>query len=560
MFDHIRGPRRRARRPAWPSRLALIALLVAVLPATTLTAAGAAGRSAAPDSSVSRCSTGYVTSALRLSHVTVSSAVLDTTGSYTPPGSTTLITGLPGFCAVDLTQTDSAGNSIHIAVWLPTNWNGRFQGIGGGGYSCGIVYASTPQYVNPSLEQTLKSGYATASTDCGVPVADQFTGSWALKPDGRLDKPLITDFASAGIHDMTVAGKAVTQAFYSNKIQYSYFNGCSTGGREGLMEAQQYPADYNGIVSGAPAVNWTSSVPAAIWPALVMNRMHDALPTCKQDAFIQAVVKACDAHDGVTDGIIGDPAACHWNADKLIGLSTPCGTITATDAAVMNKIWQGPVTTDGRSLWWGLQRGASTSMIAATTTTNGVTTPQPFGIPVGWLGTWLQQNPNWDWKTLTFAQFNKLFAQSVRQFSSTLATNNPDLSAFRGNGGKILVWHGLADQLLPPQSTIQYYQNVQHAMGGAAKTNSFARLFLAPGAAHCAGAAGPAPTDPLAAMVKWVEHGQAPQSIPATLTNPDTGAATLSRPLCSYPLVARYTGHGNTDQARNFTCARALSR
>jgi hypothetical protein len=194
----------------------------------------AAHQSAAPGSSTSRCSTSYLTSALHLSHVTVNSAVLNTTGSYTPPPPwpPTPITGLPSFCAVALIQTDSAGNPIHITVWLPTKWNGRCQGIGGGGYACGIFYAPGPGYVSASLEETLKGGYASAATDCGVPTADGNTGRWALKPDGQLNKPLINDFASAGIHDMTVAGKAVTQAFYPDKIQYSYFNRCSTGGRE----------------------------------------------------------------------------------------------------------------------------------------------------------------------------------------------------------------------------------------------------------------------------------------------------------------------------------------
>ncbi|HWD07356.1 MAG TPA: tannase/feruloyl esterase family alpha/beta hydrolase [Amycolatopsis sp.] len=440
-----------------------------------------------------------------------------------------------------------------MAVWLPTNWNGRFQGVGGGGFSCGIVYATGLNF-GRGLSETVKNGYAAAATDCGVPLSDAVSGSWALDSNGRLNKPLIEDFASTGIHDMTVAGKAVTQLFYPNKLQYSYFDGCSTGGREALMEAQRYPADYNGIVSGSPAINWPSWVPAAIWPALVMERMHDALPTCKENAFTDAVIKACDAKDGVTDGIIGDPASCHWNAAELVGVHTPCGTITPTDAIVMNKIWQGPEGTAGLPLWYGLARGASPSMIAGTTTTNGVTTAEPFGLPVGWLGTWLQRNPNWDWRTLTFAQFDKLFAQSNLEFSSTIATDDPDLSAFKRDGGKILIWHGLADQLIPPQGTVDYYRDVQQAMGGRAGTESFARLFLAPGAAHCASAAGPAPDDPVAAVARWVEHGQAPQSIPATLSDPTTGA-TLSRPLCAYPLVARYTGHGSTSQARNFVCA-----
>jgi tannase/feruloyl esterase len=351
-------------------------------------------------------------------------------------------------------------------------------------------------------------------------VDEAFTGTWGLKPNGQLNWPLITDWASAGIHDMTVAGKAVTQAYYTGKLQYSYFNGCSTGGREALEEAQHYPDDYNGIVAGSPAINWPTWVPAAIWPALVMNQMHDALPTCKEDAFTDAVVKACGTH-----GIITNPAACDWNADNLIGVETPCGTITATDAAVMNKIWQGPVSTSGRPLWYGLTRGASLDFIGATSTVNGVTTPEPSTLPLGWLGEWLQHNPSWDWKTLSYAQLDKLFAQSVREFSPLVATNSSDLSAFTDHGGKIVIWAGTADELINPQGVVQYYKNVQQTMGGATKTDSFARLFLAPGAAHCASGAGPAPTDPVPAVVNWVEHGQAPQSV-AALINPasPTGA------------------------------------
>ena len=552
MTERIHSLGRRARRRVTRrSRWLLAVLSVAALAAVMLPAAmaSAAPRPAAAGASASRCSTQYLAAALQVPHVMVASAVLDTTGSYTPPGSTTPITGLPGFCAVDLTQADSAGNPIHTAVWLPVKWNGRFQGIGGGGYSCGIYYAPEAGFVSPTLEEALKGGYASASTDCGNPVAEAFTGTWGLKPDGQLNWPLITDWASAGIHDMTVAGKAVTQAYYPGKLGYSYFNGCSTGGREALEEAQQYPDDYNGIVSGSPAINWPSWVPAAIWPALVMNQMHDALPTCKEDAFTNAVVKACG-----TRGVITNPAACNWNADRLIGVKTPCGTITATDAAVMNKIWQGPVSTSGRRLWYGLTRGASLDYIGATSTVGGVTTPEPFSIPLGWLGEWLQHNPDWNWKTMSYAQFDKLFAQSAGEFSSLVATNNPDLRAFNEHGGKILIWAGTADGLINPQGIIQYYKNVQQTTGGAATTDSFARLFLAPGAGHCANGAGPAPTDPVEAVVKWVEHGQAPQTIPATLTN-SAGAAILSWPICAYPQVASYTGHGSPSQARNYTCA-----
>ena len=208
------------------------------------------------------CSTAALQAAVKLPDVTVSTAVDETSGSFTPPGTTTAITGLPDFCDVNLIQTDPAGNPINIVVWLPAKWNGNFQGVGGGGFTCGISWSST---VGPSaggnLTEGVTSGYATASTDCGVPESELLTGNWVLKSNGTLNWPLIQDFASAGIHDMTVVGKAVTAAFYVHAPGYTYFYGCSTGGREGLMEAQKYPADYNGIVSGAPAINWAQIHP-----------------------------------------------------------------------------------------------------------------------------------------------------------------------------------------------------------------------------------------------------------------------------------------------------------
>jgi feruloyl esterase len=513
-----------------------------------LAGAAAAGPATGSQNSAAACSAPAIAGTLSLAGVTVVSASMDTSGSFTPPGSPVPITGLPAFCAVALTQTDSAGNLINIAVWLPATWNGRFEGVGGGGYSCGISY--------PAVAAGVESGYATASTDCGVPPADGLTGSWALTSANTLNWPLIDDFAFAGIHDMSVAGKAVTAGYYAHAAAYSYFNGCSTGGREGLMEAQRYPADYNGIVSGAPAINWTKFIPAEIWPELVMKQSNDFLPACKEQAFTEAVVKACGNQSGVTSPFIADPARCHWDPANLIGFSTPCGTITATDAHVMAQIWAGPTSTDGKKLWYGLEPGASLGGLAGTVTTNGVTSPSPFPITVSWLGSWLQLNPSWNWQTLTYAQFDQLFAQSVSEFSRTIATNNPDLAPFEQDGGKILIWHGMADQLIFPQGTINYYQRVREAMGGAKRTDSFARLFLAPGAQHCTSAAGPAPADPLTAIVNWVENGQAPRSILGTVVDPATNVVTLSRPLCAFPLTARYTGHGSTADASNFTCAR----
>ncbi len=494
-----------------------------------------------------RCKVAYLRASLRLAHVTVDSAAMNTSGTVTPtlPQPVTgPLTGLPSFCDVTLTETDAAGNPIHIDVWLPMSWNGRFQGVGGAIYSCGPYYYE--------MAPAIQEGYAAAATDCGVSLADRETASWALR-DGRLNSPLIHDFAYAGIHDMTVVGKAVTRDYYPSPLRFSYFNGCSTGGREGLVEAQQYPADYNGIVAGAPAINWTQFIPAEIWPQLVMNESGDFLSSCKEIAFTDAAVQAC----APAGGVITNPSACHWNPSTLVGVVTPCGVITQQDAAVMTKIWQGPVDAQGKPLWYGLERGASLAGLAATVTSNGVTYGQPFPITVSWLGTWLQQNPSWNWHTLTYAQFDQLFQRSVSEFSNIFAANNPDLSAFEKDGGKIIIWHGLADQLIFPQGTVNYYERVERKMGGARPTESFARLFLAPGAQHCASAAGPAPTlpeGPLPSLVNWVEKGKAPSSIPGTATDPVTNAVTETRPLCLYPLTARYTGHGSTTAASRYTC------
>jgi Tannase and feruloyl esterase len=539
MVKLLRGRFRGRRHVPLITSLAGCALLAGIVPAVAVARSTAAVQA----SPTSRCAVSYLQSALNVAEVTVDSAALNTTGSFTAPGQPPL-TGLPAFCDVTLTQTDSAGNPIHIEVWLPATWNGRFQGVGGAVYECGPLYSE--------LAAGIQGGYASAATDCGVPPADLLTGSWALRADGTLNWPLIDDFAYAGIHDMTVAGKAVTAVYYPSPLRYTYFNGCSTGGREGLMEAQRYPADYNGIVSGAPAINWTKFIPAEIWPELVMNASRDFLPTCKEEAFTESAVQAC----GTTDGVITNPSTCDWNPYQLVGIVTPCGVITSQDASVMTKIWDGPRTPDGKKLWYGLERGASLAGLAGTTTTNDVTNGSAFPVAAAWLGIWLQKNPSWNWQTLTYAQFDSLFQQSVSEFSGVIATDNPDLSAFKADGGKIIIWHGLADQLIFPQGTINYYERVQLAMGGPRATDSFARLFLASGAQHCASAAGPAPAQPLTALVGWVQDGIAPTSLLGTTVDPATGVVTDSRPVCEYPRFARYTGHGSTTVASSYTCAR----
>jgi feruloyl esterase len=468
--------------------------------------------------------------AVALPDTTIDSAVVDPGDGRTPAS-----------CRVTATVTHPpAGDQIRVFVGLPMKgWNGRFQGTGGGGFSGGNA---------GNLRQPLSLGYAAGATDTGH---EGGSGSFALDAKGRLNWQSIRDNAYLGIHEMTETGKALTQEFYGKAPRYSYFNGCSTGGRQGLSEAQRFPDDYRGILAGAPAINWTKLHPEQLWGAIVMNDAKNVVATCKFEAAVAAAVAACDAMDGVKDGVIADPHRCTYDPKALIGTTAgACGTITDADAAVIRKIWEGPQRRDGSFLWYGLPRGAPFALSA----TGGTPlVPRPFPITLDWFKYFLAQDPGWDFMTLTPAGYELLWDQSVEQFSDVLATDNPDLSGFRDRGGKLVVWHGYADPLIYADGTIDYYTRVQQQMGGAEKTAQFMRLFMAPGVGHCGGGSGPAPSGQFEAVVKWVEDGQAPQTLQAVARD-QAGEVTRTRPLCPYPLVARYKGQGSIDEAASFEC------
>ena len=451
--------------------------------------------------------------------------------------------GRPEFCRVTAVLSHPpAADRIHVWIGLPSSgWNGRFEGVGGGGFSGG----------NPNgIAGPVAQGYAAGSTDTGHEGA---SGSFALDAGGHLNWLLIRDNAYLGIHEMTVAGKALAEAFYGRAPGHAYFNGCSTGGRQGLSEAQRYPADYDGILSGAPAINWTRLHVEQMWGHVVMKELNNFVPQCKFAAAQAAAVAACDAADGVKDGVIENPRACTFDPKELVGKSAgACGDFTALDAEVIRKIWQGPRRRDGSFLWYGLQRGADFGGLSSTG--GSPLTGRPNPITMEWWRYFLNQNPQWDWSVLTPALYEQYWDQSVEEFSGVLATDNPDLTAFRDRGGKIVLWHGWSDQLIYPEGTIDYYQRVQKQMGGPDNTARFARLFLAPGVGHCAGGPGPQPTGQLDAVVHWVEEGKAPETL--TAERRENGAVVRRRPLCQFPLVAKYKGTGSTDDAANFTCAR----
>jgi Tannase and feruloyl esterase len=468
---------------------------------------------------------------LTLPDTTIDAAVLD-------PGTDTI----PASCRVTATVTHPpAGDKVTIWIGLPTSgWNGRFQGVGGGGFSGGSANA---------IVQPLRAGYAAGSTDTGHTGG---SGSFALDASGRLNWQAIRDNAYLGIHEMTVTGKALTQAFYGTAPQKAYFNGCSTGGRQGLSEAQRYPADYDGILAGAPAINWTKLHPEQMWGQLLMLEAKHFVPACKLVAATAAAVAACDGTDGVKDGVIEDPRACRYDPKALVGTTAgDCGEFTEADASIVRGIWEGPRRRDGSFLWHGLERGGDFAGLSGTrgTPPDG----QPNNITLEWFRFFLTQNPAWDWKTLTRASYEQLFDQSVEQFSAVIGTDNPDLSAFRARGGRIVMWHGWSDPLIYPRGSIDYVTRVQQAMGGPEKTAEFLRFFLAPGVGHCGGGTGPAPSGQFEAMVTWVETGKAPDTLQA-IRRDQTGAVTRSRILCRYPLVARYKGSGSTDDAASFVC------
>lgn len=465
-------------------------------------------------------------------------------GTVQPPFPGSPPITVSAYCEITLVLTHPGANDkVNVTVWLPvTGWNGRFQGTGGGGYAMNL---------GPyQLAQAISAGYAAAETDGGHALEVEDPSSWALGPDGHVNQPLLVDFASRSLHDMAVAGKAATKAYYGTAPNYSYWTGCSTGGRQGMMEAQRYPNDYQGIMANAPAINWDRFIPDLVWPQVVMQQEHNFPTQCEFQAFHDAATAACDRNDGVADGVVDLPKSCNYNPYQLVGTKIVCDgkeiTISRADAEVVRKIWQ------GSPLWFGLNKTAGFANLANTVPgPDGTTVGAPFKIAETWLKYFVQENPSFDLRTVTFSDFDRLFVKSVVKFNGVIGTDDPDLSAFRAAGGKLITWQGYDDSIIPYQGTVDYRQRVERRLGGASNVDNFYRLFLAPGVDHCFGGPGPIPTDPLPALVNWVEKGKAPDTLPAVSLD-----GTRTRNICHYPLNARYNGTGDPNSAANYTCRR----
>ncbi|MFS8097891.1 tannase/feruloyl esterase family alpha/beta hydrolase [Lentzea alba] len=452
----------------------------------------------------------------------------------TPFSAPAPIHDVPAWCEITVTVTHGGDHARTVVALPEAGWSGRLQDVGGSAYAAGDTGAP--------FVQAVKDGYAAVTTDAGV-----LTGldtSWAVV-DGKVNSTLLTNFASRSVHESAVIAKSVVRKHYQRSVSYAYWNGCSTGGRQGYAEAQQFPSDYDGILAAAPAVNWSQFAVATLWPQTVQYNEGHILGNCVLDAFRKAAIAACDSGDGVTNNIVDRPDRCGYDPRRLVGTSVLCDgkevVVSLADAEVMRKIWNGPTDAFGRSLWPGLPKGADPVWLAGTLP--GLPGPG-FPVASAWVSSFLLKQPGFDTSSLSYAQFRALFQQSVREFDAVIGTSNPDLSAFRRAGGRLLTFIGTNDQLIPPGGTLKYRSDVERRMG---HVNDFYRLFLAPGVDHCTGGNGPQPTNPLGALVVWVERGKAPSVLPAA-------SATGSRNLCPLPQISRYVGVGDPSSASSYRC------
>jgi feruloyl esterase len=450
-----------------------------------------------------------------------------------------------GFCNITITYTHPGQNDL-IKIWLalPNTWNGRFQGVGGGGWATGF-----PSEMLPAISQ----GYAAVSTDGGHDALAQTADSWAMLSPGNVNLYALQNFASVTINDMTVIGKQLTEAYYGKHIDKSYWVGCSTGGRQGLMMAQRYPDAYDGILAIAPGINWVEFITAMFWPQWKMHQMGYFPSQCELDFITAAAINACDELDGLKDGVIGLPGLCDFDPSSVTGQQYACGNVTGTiakeAATIVQAIWTGAQNAEGKTQWPGLSPGAPLGGIAGTTCDmNGSNcTGLPFLVTTDWHRLFIQKNPEFDPFTYTQAQWDAAFHSSVQQYTSVIGTSDPDLSEFKSWGGKMITWHGMADQLVPFNGTINYWERVADIF---TNTTDFYRFYSAPGVDHCKGGPGAEPTDPLAALVSWVEGGEAPQTLSANRT---VNGTVWKQELCLYPLLSVYKS-GDPANASSYRC------
>jgi feruloyl esterase len=446
-------------------------------------------------------------------------------------------TDLPAYCRVVLVATPTSDSVINIEVWIPAAqaWNGKFQGVGNNGFQGAIA--------REAMVAALRRGYATASTDTGHNGGDLRFG------DGHPEK--IEDWAYRAIHVMTQTAQLIIRDHLGRFPQYSYFDGCNTGGHQALMEAQRYPHDYDGIIAGDPAADRVHEVIGYLWAWTATHQDgRSMLSPAKLQFVTKAVVGACDALDGVKDQVIEDPRRCHFDPATLAcRASQTQDCLTPAEIGALKKVYDGarnPRT--GNLIFRGWSPGSEGFGDTANEGwSNFINIPEPRR--VDFFKYFVFHNPNWDWNTMDWDR-DAAYADAKIGF---IDATSRDLSGFRSRRGKLLMYTGWDDPILPPLDIVDYYEAVARNMGGVAKTSEFFRLYMVPGMGHCNGGPGTTNFDMLPALEQWVEKKIPPARVVASRRT--KGAAQRTRPLCPYPSVAQWKGSGSTDEAANFVCA-----
>jgi hypothetical protein len=483
-------------------------------------------------------------------------------GSFSPPDLKVgekvphLYQGTPAFCRVVATVKPTPDSDIKVEVWMPmSDWNGKFRGQGNGGFAGYIAYAG--------LATSVSQGYAAASTDTGHSTEG---AGWALNHAEK-----VVDYGYRAVHEMTVDAKTIIKTFYGDDAKRSYFASCSNGGRQALMEAQRFPGDYDGIIAGAPANNWVPMLTGGLKFLQATDRAG-YIPPAKIPAIGKAVLAACDAQDSVTDGVLNDPRMCHFDPSTMLCKGADSDTcLTTPQVDSLKTIYAGAHDASGKQIFPGLLPGAEDGRGGWATWVTGSEQGKSAGAFYvgGYFGNMVYGKSDWDYKTANIDDALKL---AYEKTGDSVDAVNADLKPFLSHG-KLIMYHGWNDPGISPLNTVNYYNSVAAAVGNQTAGQSL-RLYMVPGMQHCGG--GPGATsfgqdeaaprsspdhDIFAALVQWVEDGNAPSTIVATKYGDDDPARNakpkieMTRPLCPYPQAAQYDGTGDKSLATSFMCA-----
>ncbi|MEG9437999.1 tannase/feruloyl esterase family alpha/beta hydrolase [Edaphobacter sp. HDX4] len=480
----------------------------------------------------------------RLNGTTVESAEVVEAGTFNPPGSSSTFRRLPPFCRA----TGVISPAIAFEIWMPLGeWTGRFEVVGNGGMAGTISYSA--------MANALRRGNAAGSTNTGhtTQPGNGFDASWSLnRPE------LVEDFGHRALHLTTVNGKQIVRQFYGKSADHSYYVGCSKGGGQGLMEAQRYPSDFDGIVAGDPAYNWTRLYEGAhlYYARSTLKDPESYLQPAKIKMLADAVNRACDAKDGIADGVLEEPLSCHFDPAVLACKEgqDPGTCFTPKQVKAVKDIWAGSRDEEGRQIFPGLVPGGEAG---AGGWQSWVTGSAPFRA-THWRAAdsffryMVMGDPNYNALTFDYDRDK----QALERLAPALDAVEANLRPFERHGSKLILYHGWSDPDISPLNTIHYYNAMQQATGP--KTSDFARLFLVPGMQHCGGGPGTDSFDAVSAIERWVEEGIAPNQIVASHIT--RGVVDRTRPLCPYPQTATYTGKGPNTDAGSFVCRAPANR